>query len=98
MPQDGIASGWLCTDVAAPELLALVSRDQGEQEPLTWATARLNAGDVVMLHLRVLHLSTTNTTRRIRISCDTRWQPTDDAIDPRIQATTVFYADASSST
>ncbi|MEO1059856.1 MAG: phytanoyl-CoA dioxygenase family protein [Actinomycetota bacterium] len=49
----------------------------------TWATAEFRAGDVVLFGMRTLHASTTNLTTRHRLSCDVRFQPTDDPIDER---------------
>jgi ectoine hydroxylase-related dioxygenase (phytanoyl-CoA dioxygenase family) len=40
-------------------------------------------GDVVIFGLKTLHMSTTNTTDQFRISCDTRWQPSNEAVDER---------------
>ena len=40
----------------------------------------MQAGDVVILHPDVMHMSAANVSCRIRLSCDTRWQP---ALDPR---------------
>ena len=33
--------------------------------------------------MQTIHMSTTNTTTRARISCDTRWQPQNKPIDHR---------------
>jgi ectoine hydroxylase-related dioxygenase (phytanoyl-CoA dioxygenase family) len=48
-----------------------------------WVTDDMRAGDCVIFGIKTLHMSTTNTTDRFRISCDTRWQPSRDAIDER---------------
>jgi hypothetical protein len=90
--QDGIASGWLCTEPNAPALQQLL--DDCTHRKLLWASSNLDAGDVVVLHLRLLHMSTTNITDRIRISCDTRWQPVDEPIDQRCAATKIMHCTA----
>ena len=41
------------------------------------------AGDCVIFGMKTLHMSTTNTLDRFRISCDTRWQPQSHSIDER---------------
>lgn len=33
--------------------------------------------------MRTIHMSTKNTTDQVRISCDVRWQPMSEAVDPR---------------
>ena len=48
-----------------------------------WATADMRAGDVIVFGMNTLHASTTNTTDRFRLSCDVRWQPSADPVDPR---------------
>lgn len=40
-----------------------------------WQTADFRAGDVVALAIDTFHMSAANRTNRIRVSCDTRWQP-----------------------
>ena len=45
--------------------------------PLRWVSAEFQPGDVVILDLKVLHMSGTNTTNELRISCETRWIPLD---------------------
>ena len=51
-----------------------------------WASVQ--AGDVVILHPDVMHMSATNVSGSIRLSCDTRWQP---ALDPRDPCFTVWH-------
>ena len=46
---------------------------------------RMQAGDVVILHPEVMHMSAANISSSIRLSCDTRWQPANDARDPRFK-------------
>lgn len=48
-----------------------------------WKTSNFEAGDVAIFTTRTLHMSTTNLTDRVRISCDTRWQRNNDNIDDR---------------
>ena len=36
---------------------------------------------------RTVHMSTKNTTNKLRISCDTRWQRKDEPVDPRFVGT-----------
>ena len=43
------------------------------------------AGDVVILHPGVMHMSAANISGSIRLSCDTRWQPRCGARDPRFR-------------
>ena len=40
-----------------------------------WCTTNFKAGDAVVLAIDTFHMSATNCTDRIRVSCDTRWQP-----------------------
>lgn len=76
---DGTSSGWLSDDGSKlSELLAKHSID--------WRTADMRAGDVVILDPLVLHMSATNISGQIRLSCDTRWQPADDPRDPRLKS------------
>lgn len=65
--------GWFSLDPAE------ITRDYG----LGWHTGDVRAGDVVVFGMGVLHASTTNTTDRWRISCDVRFQPAADPVDPR---------------
>ncbi len=48
-----------------------------------WCTADFRAGDVMIFGMYTLHASTTNTTDRYRLSCDVRFQPASDPMDPR---------------
>ena len=48
-----------------------------------WKTTDFLAGDVLCFKMHTLHMSTTNVTDRVRISCDVRWQPADEPMDPR---------------
>ena len=48
-----------------------------------WQTTSFRAGDVIVFGMFTMHASLTNTTKHWRISCDTRFQPADDALDNR---------------
>jgi len=48
-----------------------------------WKTADFQAGDVLCFTMHTMHMSTTNVTDKVRISCDVRWQPADQPTDPR---------------
>ena len=70
-------SGWYTSDPAE-----LARMDPAAQ----WRTEDVRAGDVIVFGMRVLHMSTTNLTQRVRISCDVRWQPASDPLDERYGA------------
>lgn len=48
-----------------------------------WKTADFDAGDVLVFTMATAHMSTANDTGRVRLSCDTRWQPAAETADPR---------------
>ncbi len=48
-----------------------------------WATTAFEPGDAVILSMHIMHASLTNTTRKYRISCDTRYQLAGDPVDDR---------------
>ncbi|MEX0886705.1 MAG: phytanoyl-CoA dioxygenase family protein [Phycisphaeraceae bacterium] len=48
-----------------------------------WHTADVAMGDVIVFGMHTVHASTTNTTDRYRLSCDVRFQPAADPVDPR---------------
>lgn len=48
-----------------------------------WKSADFRPGDVLTFSMHTLHMSTTNTSNRARISADVRWQPGDQPADPR---------------
>ena len=48
-----------------------------------WKTATFEPGDVLIFSLHTLHMSTTNLTDKVRISCDVRWQPKSEPADQR---------------
>lgn len=68
--KDGVQSGWYCSDPNQ------ISNEYGN---VRWLTTDFHAGDVCVIGLDVLHMSTTNTTNRYRLSCDTRWQNANEA-------------------
>jgi len=74
-----INNGWYSED---PEDIAKEFQGEGTVE---WVSTDFQAGDVCILGLDVLHMSTTNTTERYRLSCDTRWQPKGDKIEPMLK-------------
>ena len=76
---DGTASGWLTGDGA--RLGSLVSNPTA----VDWRTADMRAGDVVVLHAEVLHMSAANVCGQLRLSCDTRWQPAAEPRDARLR-------------
>jgi hypothetical protein len=67
-------SGWFSEDPA--EVLALCPGGE-------WKTADFGPGDIVTFGMQTIHMSTSNTTDRVRISADIRWQNAADPIDPR---------------
>jgi len=48
-----------------------VNDGAGLSSALMW----MQAGDVVILHPELMHMSAANVSSSIRLSCDTRWQP-----------------------
>merc|ERR1712150_151236 len=48
-----------------------------------WQTADYQAGDVIIFTMKTIHMSTTNTTDKARISCDVRWQLANEPVDER---------------
>jgi len=72
--KDGVQSGWLTDDPTQVN------------HAKEWVTCDFRAGDICILNLDILHLSSTNTTSRFRLSCDTRWQPASAPMNPRLTA------------
>ncbi|MCY4024204.1 MAG: phytanoyl-CoA dioxygenase family protein [Anaerolineaceae bacterium] len=70
--RDGV-EGWFSRDP-----LELSSRHGG-----SWRSTDFRAGDVVTFGMHLMHASTTNLTQRFRLSCDVRFQPASDPVDPR---------------
>ncbi len=48
-----------------------------------WHTGDMQAGDIITFGMHLMHASTTNTTDKWRLSCDVRFQPVADPVDPR---------------
>lgn len=72
---DKTSSGWIATE---PGLLPTVLQEGNRG----WVSANFSAGDVAVVPLDTIHMSTTNSTQHWRISCDTRWQPAEETMDP----------------
>ena len=71
--RDGLdGTGWLSLDPAEP------ARFGGK-----WLTADFSPGDILVFGMQTMHMTTTNVTGRVRISCDVRWQPAWAPADPR---------------
>jgi ectoine hydroxylase-related dioxygenase (phytanoyl-CoA dioxygenase family) len=60
------------------DLLSLTEQLGGQ-----WHTTTFEPGDVILFGMHTMHASTSNTTDRWRISCDTRFQPASDPVDER---------------
>jgi hypothetical protein len=65
--------GWFSSDP-----IELVDKFGGR-----WATAPFEAGDAIFFGMFTMHASTVNVTNRMRISCDTRYQLSSEAVDQR---------------
>lgn len=69
-----VGSGWFSDD----------PRELGGLDPAAgWVSGDFAAGDVVLFGMRTVHMSTANTTDRVRLSCDVRWQPAAEPRDER---------------
>ncbi|KAL5011123.1 hypothetical protein ScPMuIL_013428 [Solemya velum] len=66
-------TGWFTTDP-----FEITRRFGGK-----WKVFDFKAGDVLIFGMRTVHMSTTNKTEFLRLSCDTRWQSADKPADPR---------------
>jgi ectoine hydroxylase-related dioxygenase (phytanoyl-CoA dioxygenase family) len=64
---DGTKSGWV---------------PDSELKDICWYTQPLKMGDVVVLHLDVLHKTLPNTSGVMRYSCDCRFQPVSHEYPP----------------
>lgn len=42
-----------------------------------------SAGDILIFTMRTIHMSSVNVTNKLRLSCETRWQPSNEPLDPR---------------
>lgn len=65
--------GWFSKD--PHELLAM----SGSR----WLTADYRAGDVLLFGMHTMHMSCTQSTDQVRVTCDVRWQPACDPFDER---------------
>ncbi|KAL3131169.1 hypothetical protein ABBQ38_000473 [Trebouxia sp. C0009 RCD-2024] len=74
---DGTQSGWYSDNGA--DLAHMIN-----PHAVDWRTTDFKAGDIVVLSMEVVHMTACNVSGRIRLSCDTRWQPSEDARDPRL--------------
>ena len=78
------------TDRDPPASAAGVSAHASAAHPapiVDWVTTDFRSGDVCLVALDTFHMTAANTTSapsHYRISCDTRWQPRCDPVDPRI--------------
>ncbi len=70
--RDGV-DGWFTR-----EPMDIVSQFGGR-----WMTTHYKMGDVVLFGMHTMHASTTNLTKRYRLSCDVRFQPAHDPMDER---------------
>ena len=83
--EDGTRSGWLANDAAA------VAGMLGEGAEVDWRTTRFEPGDVAVLGIDTVHMSASNASgeeggdARLRVSCDTRWQPAAAKADDRVR-------------
>lgn len=77
--QDGTESGWLTRNGAD-----LDTELEGQSQWIDWRTTSFKEGDVLVLHQDLLHMTACNKSELYRISCDTRWQPSSQALDPRL--------------
>lgn len=96
---DGANSGWATDDASAlPGLLRKMNGrgngskgGNGSYPDVDWRTADFEPGDVVALGVDACHMSASNESTaggkgaRVRLSCDTRWQPASKETDPRIR-------------
>ena len=98
---DGTHSGWATDDASAlPGLLRKMNgrgnanRNGSSSCDVDWRTADFEPGDVVALGVDACHMSASNESgantaggkgARVRLSCDTRWQPACKETDPRIR-------------
>ncbi|HEY3233459.1 MAG TPA: phytanoyl-CoA dioxygenase family protein [Polyangiaceae bacterium] len=66
-------TGWFTNDP-----IELVDRSGAR-----WLTTEFRPGDMLIFTIFTWHMSLTNSTDRYRISCDVRWQRSDEPMDPR---------------
>ena len=84
--EDGTRSGWLADDAGA------VAGMLGEGAEVDWRTTDFEPGDVAVLAIDTVHMSAANVSgeegrgaARLRVSCDTRWQPEGAPADDRVR-------------
>ncbi len=70
--RDGI-EGWFERDP-----LEIVAKFGGQ-----WLGSDYRAGDVIIFGMHTMHASTTNLTKKYRLSCDVRYQPASEPVDER---------------
>ena len=88
--KDGTKSGWI-TDNLADYFnedcdLKNLSELKNKNHPLLWCTTDFEPGDVAIFGLKLIHQTLRNDTNCYRLSCDTRWQPLCQPLDPRLRA------------
>ena len=71
---NGTTSGWITNKPSViSRILRKRKRELKSNERIEWATTDFKIGDVVVLDMKTMHMTGTNTTNELRISCDTRW-------------------------
>ena len=82
---DGTHSGWITDKLADYFNNDKINKElQNNNHPLLWCTTDFNVGDIAIFGLNLIHQTLRNDTNCFRISCDTRWQPQCQDIDPRV--------------
>jgi len=80
---DKTTAGWLATEPKnVPPVFCGDRMNTGASE---WVSTDFKAGDVAIVSLNTVHMSTTNTSNFWRISCDTRWQPAHEPRNPALK-------------
>mmetsp|Transcript_30043 Transcript_30043/g.41875 ORF Transcript_30043/g.41875 Transcript_30043/m.41875 type:complete len:368 (-) Transcript_30043:320-1423(-) len=81
---DKTTAGWLATE---PKNVPSVFCGDGMERAVApaWVSTDFKAGDVAIVSLNTVHMSTTNTSKFWRISCDTRWQPANEPKNPALK-------------
>ena len=73
-------------DVDREKIAGWFSRDPEEISQKfqgTWCASPVEAGDIIIFGMHLMHASTTNTSTNYRLSCDIRFQPASDPVDDR---------------
>lgn len=81
------ASASTVSAASAAHSAALLPSEHASARSCVWRTSRLfRAGDIVLLTLDCLHLTTRNVQRppTYRLSADTRWLPAHEPLDSRV--------------